>query len=51
MQVVKRKGFLRTSVKKNGGDEGSSLLRVLVTKNGRSECEEPLKVVIARDWY
>jgi len=51
MKVINRKDFLRTSVKKNGGDEGNSLLRVLVTKNGRIEWEEPLKVVIARDWY
>ena len=51
MQLINRKGFLRTSVKKNGGDEGNSLLRVLVTKNVLSEWEEPLKVVIVRDWY
>jgi hypothetical protein len=51
MKEINRKDFLRTSVKKNGADEGNNLLRVLVTKNGRSEWEEPLKVVIARDWY
>jgi len=50
VQVIIRKGFLRTSVKKNR-DKGNSLLRVLVTMNGRSEWEEPMKAVIARDWY